>query len=149
MDTPECDLFFVIFPSYRSGNLLVLIRCFHQYRNMDTKTAVPALAALAQPSRLAVFRWLVELGPEGACPGDIAAKLDIPANTLSFHLKALQHANLIDAVRSGRFIRYRANFEVMQSLVDFLSKNCCGGDPSQCAPVCAPSSDKTAAGGAG
>ena len=114
---------------------------------MDTKTSVPALAALAQPSRLAVFRWLVELGPEGACPGDIAEKLDIPANTLSFHLKALQHANLIDAVRSGRFIRYRANFDVMQALVDFLSKNCCGGDPSKCAPACAPSNDKTAAGG--
>jgi len=114
---------------------------------MDTKTAVPALAALAQPSRLAVFRWLVELGPEGACPGEIAEKLDIPANTLSFHLKALQHANLIDAVRSGRFIRYRANFDVMQALVDFLSKNCCGGDPSKCAPVCAPSNGKTAAGG--
>lgn len=110
---------------------------------MDTITAVPVLAALAQPSRLAVFRWLVELGPEGACPGDIAEKLDIPANTLSFHLKALQHANLIDAVRSGRFIRYRANFDVMLALVDFLSKNCCGGDPSKCAPVC-ESADKSA-----
>lgn len=113
---------------------------------MDTITAVPALAALAQSSRLAVFRLLVELGPEGACPGDIAEKLEIPANTLSFHLKALQHANLIDAVRTGRFIRYRANFNVMQELVDFLSKNCCGGDPSKCAPVCMPA-DKTAASG--
>lgn len=101
---------------------------------MDTSTAVPALAALAQPSRLSVFRWLVELGPEGACPGDIAEKLDVPAATLSFHLKTLQHANLIDAVRSGRNIRYRANFSAMRDLVDFLSRNCCGGDPSKCAP---------------
>ena len=101
---------------------------------MDTKTAVPALAALAQASRLSVFRWLVELGPEGACPGDIAEKLELPAATLSFHLKALQHAGLIDAVRTGRNIRYRANFTAMRELVDFLSQNCCGGDPSKCAP---------------
>ena len=102
---------------------------------MDSETAVPALAALAQPSRLAVFRWLVELGPEGACPGDIAGKLAIPAATLSFHLKALQRAGLIEADKSGRFIRYRANFAAMQALVDFLSKDCCGGDPSRCAPA--------------
>lgn len=102
---------------------------------MDIKIAVPALAALAQSSRLAVFRWLVELGPEGACPGDIADKLEIPAATLSFHLKTLQHAGLIGADKSGRFIRYRANFAVMQSLVDFLTANCCGGDPGKCAPT--------------
>ncbi len=77
---------------------------------MDSETAVPALAALAQPSRLAVFRWLVELGPDGACPGDIAEKLAIPAATLSFHLKALQRAGLIESDKSGRFIRYRAEF---------------------------------------
>jgi len=105
---------------------------------MDFETAVPALAALAQPSRLAVFRWLVELGPEGACPGDIADKLAIPAATLSFHLKALQQAGLVDAGKSGRFIRYRANFATMQALLDFLSKNCCGGDPSKCAPAREP-----------
>jgi len=102
---------------------------------MDSETAVPALTALAQPSRLAVFRWLVELGPEGACPGDIAEKLVIPAATLSFHLKALQRAGLIEADKSGRFIRYRANFAAMRALIDFLSKDCCGGDPSKCAPT--------------
>lgn len=101
---------------------------------MDIKAAVPTLAALAQSSRLAVFRWLVELGPEGACPGDIADKLDIPAATLSFHLKSLQHAGLISAEKHGRSIRYRANFVAMQSLVDFLTANCCGGDPGKCAP---------------
>jgi len=101
---------------------------------MDTKTAVSALAALAQDSRLAIFRWLVELGPEGACPGDIAVRLELPAATLSFHLKALQHAGLIEADRDGRNIHYRANFGAMRALVDFLSQNCCGGDPSRCAP---------------
>lgn len=101
---------------------------------MDTKTAVPALAALAQASRLAIFRWLVELGPDGALPGDIAARLAIPPATLSFHLKALQHAGLVDADRSGRNIRYRANFAAMRALIDFLSRDCCGGDASKCAP---------------
>ncbi|MBC7657224.1 MAG: helix-turn-helix transcriptional regulator [Frankiaceae bacterium] len=102
---------------------------------MDTRTAVPALAALAQTSRLAIFRWLVQLGPEGACPGDIAQSLEIAPATLSFHLKALLHAGLIQADRSGRFIRYRADFSAMQALLDFLSQNCCGGDPAKCAPI--------------
>ena len=101
---------------------------------MDNKTAVPALAALAQDSRLSVFRWLVELGPQGALPSEIAARLELPAATLSFHLKSLQHAGLVAADRSGRNIRYRANFAMMRELLDFLSRNCCGGDPSQCAP---------------
>ena len=101
---------------------------------MDTRTAVPALAALAQTSRLAIFRWLVELGPEGACPGDIGESLEIAPATLSFHLKTLLHAGLIQADRSGRFIRYRADFRAMQALLDFLSQNCCGGDAAKCAP---------------
>lgn len=102
---------------------------------MDNKKAVTALAALAQTSRLAVFRALVELGPEGANPSDLAQRLDIPANTLSFHLKSLSQADLITAEQTGRFIRYRANFDQMQSLVDFLTRNCCGGDMGKCAPV--------------
>ena len=106
---------------------------------MDSITAVTALSALAQTSRLAVFRHLVEVGPQGAYPGDIAQRLDVPANTLSFHLKALAHAGLIQAEQQGRFIRYRANFVAMQALVGFLTENCCGGDPGQCAPVAAAS----------
>jgi ArsR family transcriptional regulator len=108
---------------------------FQYSGNMDTKDAVAALAALAQTSRLAVFQMLVELGPEGAHPGDLAQKLDIPPNTLSFHLKTLSQADLITAEQSGRFIRYRANFGQMQVLVDFLTRNCCGGDMSRCAPA--------------
>ncbi len=101
---------------------------------MNTKNAVTALAALAQASRLAVFRHLVELGPEGAFPGELAERLELPPATLSFHLKALTHAGLIEPEQNGRYIRYRANFGEMRDLVDFLTRNCCGGDPSKCAP---------------
>lgn len=101
---------------------------------MDTKTAVSALSALAQASRLSVFQKLVELGPAGAHPSELAQAIDIPANTLSFHLKALSHADLVSSEQSGRFIRYRANFAQVQALVEFLTRNCCGGDPTGCAP---------------
>ena len=107
---------------------------------MDTKNAVAALAALAQHSRLAVFRWLVEKGPEGAFPGELAEQLDIPSATLSFHLKSLLHAGMVEAEQQGRYIRYRANFPRMQELLAFLSQNCCGGDPSKCAPAKLPAS---------
>lgn len=105
---------------------------------MDTKDAVIALAALANGSRLSVFRHLIELGPEGAFPSDLAQKFDLPGATLSFHLKTLSHAGLIEAEQQGRYIRYRANFTEMQGLIDFLTKNCCGGDPSKCAPGALP-----------
>ena len=98
------------------------------------KAAVPALAALAQASRLAVFRHLVGLAPDGAHPTAIAEALAIPPNTLSFHLKALANAGLVDAEPAGRHIRYRANTDAMQALVGFLTDTCCGGDPSRCAP---------------
>lgn len=101
---------------------------------MDTKVAVTALGALAHASRLDVFRHLVELGPEGAFPGDLARTLDLPGATLSFHLKTLTQAGLIEAERTSRNIRYRANFLQMQGLVDYLTRNCCGGDPGRCAP---------------
>ena len=105
---------------------------------MKPAIAVDVLSALAQPSRLAVFRYLVEVEPQGAYPGDIAGKLDIPANTLSFHLKALLHAGLISADQQGRFIRYRANLARIRTLVGFLTENCCGGDLAKCAPACVP-----------
>jgi len=114
---------------------------------MDNKEAVSALSALAQASRLAVFQTLVELGPEGANPSELVQTLDIPANTLSFHLKTLSQADLVTAEQTGRFIRYRANFEHMQGLVDFLTRNCCGGDMSKCAPAatrCAPAKKRRA-----
>ena len=106
---------------------------------MDNDQALAALAGLAQKSRLAVFRHLVELGPAGACPGDIADAVGVTPTTLSFHLKTLVHAGLIDADPVGRSITYRANFAAMQELLGYLGDNCCGGDPSQCAPVGSPS----------
>lgn len=102
---------------------------------MESQAALVALAALAQASRLAVFRWLVERGPEGAFVGEIVEQLDIPAATLSFHLKALAHAGLIEGEQQSRNIRYRAQFDTMQALLEFLSRNCCGGDASKCAPA--------------
>jgi len=102
---------------------------------MDTTTVLTALSALAQASRLAVFRHLVQAGPAGACPGDIAQALGISPSTLSFHLKALAHAGLVEAEQQGRSILYRADFEAMRGLVDYLTENCCAGDPTACAPL--------------
>jgi DNA-binding transcriptional ArsR family regulator len=87
----------------------------------------PSATALAQSSRLAVVRLLVEAAPEGAFPGELAERLAIPANTLSFHLKTLGHAGLVSAEQCGRNIRYRANIALVRSLVAFLSENCCRG----------------------
>ena len=94
---------------------------------MESKSAVAALGALAQDSRLEVYRLLVQAGPEGLAASDIAERLGIPANTLSFHLKTLSHAGLILARQAGRFIYYSANYEQMSSLLEFLTQNCCGG----------------------
>ena len=112
---------------------------------METKTALKALAALAQDTRLAIFRLLVERGPEGAVAGSIAEALDIPAATLSFHLKEMTHADLLKSNQEGRFVRYTASLAVVQDLVDYLTENCCGGDVTKCAPVCTPSPAKTEA----
>lgn len=101
---------------------------------MESNHAVTALAALAQPSRLAAFRHLVAAGPEGDYPGEMSARLDIPPNTLSFHLKALHHAGLVEATREGRAIRYVADFAAMNALLAYLTENCCEGDASLCAP---------------
>jgi len=96
---------------------------------MDEDVAVQALAALAQSSRLKVFRAIVGTGPEGIQPGQLSAALDIPANTLSFHLKELHHAGLVRVQREGRFLRYFADMPKMQSLVGFLTDHCCQGVP--------------------
>ena len=94
---------------------------------MESNTAVEALAALAQDSRLQVYRLLVQVGPEGIAASELAERLGIPANTLSFHLKTLSHANLVLARQEGRFIYYSANYEQMNALLGFLTENCCGG----------------------
>jgi ArsR family transcriptional regulator, arsenate/arsenite/antimonite-responsive transcriptional repressor len=104
---------------------------------MESNTAVLALAALAQASRLAVYRLLVEAGPEDLPATGIAERLGIPANTLSFHLKALSQADLVVARPEGRFIYYSANFPRMAELVAFLTENCCGGRPCMPSPAAA------------
>ena len=105
---------------------------------MKTDAALSALAALSQRTRLEVFRFLVETGPEGAAVGSIADALGIPAPTLSFHLKELSHAGLVTSRQEGRFIRYRASFVAMNGLVAYLTENCCRGQPDLCGPSCAP-----------
>lgn len=98
------------------------------------KSAVVRLSALAQESRLAVFRHLVQRGPQGSRPGEISEALVLSPSTLSFHLKALAHAGLVEAEPGGRSIVYRVDFAAMQGLLDYLTENCCGGDQIACAP---------------
>lgn len=89
---------------------------------------IKALAALAQSSRLRVFRLLVGAGIEGLYPGQIADALAVPANALSFHLKELHHCGLVTQAREGRFLRYRADLETMRQLMEFLAAHCCNGE---------------------
>lgn len=101
---------------------------------MENINAVAALAALAQESRLAVFRLLVRNAPDGLTPGIISEQLELPAPTLSFHLKALAQAGLVTTVQEGRYVRYRAEIAAINALIAFLTEDCCGGDPARCAP---------------
>ncbi|WP_432380780.1 ArsR/SmtB family transcription factor [Duganella sp. P38] len=94
---------------------------------MDTKQSLSALAALAQESRLAVFRLLVQTGPEGLAASKIGERLDIAPSSLSFHLKELAHAGLVVSRQAGRFVIYSADTRAMNGLIDFLTENCCGG----------------------
>ena len=102
---------------------------------METTTAVKALAALAQETRLSIFRLLVEAGPEGLSAGRIGEALQVPAATLSFHLKELAYARLVAARQEGRFIYYSVDFEQMAALMSFLTQNCCRGMPEECLTV--------------
>jgi DNA-binding transcriptional ArsR family regulator len=99
---------------------------------MEMSEAVVTLAALAQETRLAIFRLLVETGPEGSAAGAIAESLGVPPATMSFHLKELSHAHLVRARQDGRFVIYSADFEHMAALMTFLTRNCCKGMPGEC-----------------
>jgi DNA-binding transcriptional ArsR family regulator len=94
---------------------------------MDNLTAVKALTALAQTSRLEVFKMLVVAGHEGLTPGEMAQTMGVPANTLSFHLKELVNADLVTQERIGRNLVYRAQFERMNAVLSYLTDNCCQG----------------------
>ncbi len=100
---------------------------------MNEKAAVAALAALAQEARLRVFRALVGAGPGGMTPSALSALLDIPGSTLSFHLKELVHADLVNVEREGRNLFYRPAFAHMNELLGYLTDHCCMG--KSCAPA--------------
>jgi DNA-binding transcriptional ArsR family regulator len=114
---------------------------------METTAALRALAALAQETRLRVFRLLVEHGPLGLPAGEIGRQLGLPPATLSFHIKELATARLVSARQQGRSIRYATDFATMRNLIDYLSKNCCraalGDDhqPAVCASDCSPQTE--------
>jgi len=104
----------------------------------ETAQAVLALEALAQHSRLAIFRLLVGAGPRGKPAGEIAATVGLPAATLSFHLSQLRHAGLIACERNGRSLIYSADFTAMNELLSFLTDHCCGGNAAHFEPACVP-----------
>lgn len=101
---------------------------------MEKIDAIDALSALAQENRLDVYRLLVEAGPEGMAAGEIASKLKLSPNTLTFHFDRLRHAALLTVRRDGRSMIYAARFDTMNDLLGYLTQNCCGGKKS-CAPV--------------
>lgn len=98
---------------------------------MNTRNVVSRLAALAQDTRLAIFRLLVQQGPEGLCVGDIGARVKANGATLTFHLKELSNAGLIKSRQEGRFFYYSADFKVMNQLITYLTENCCAGSPCE------------------
>lgn len=100
---------------------------------METKIVVEQLGALAQETRLAAWRLLIEAGPDGMTVGAIGERLGVPPATLSFHLKTLAHAGLVGTRQQGRFIHCVADFAAMHRLLGFLGDNCCGG--RDCAPA--------------
>lgn len=109
---------------------------------MEMIEAVTALGALAQDSRLTVFRLLVQSGPEGLAAGAISRQTGIPPSSLSFHLKELTLGDLVTSRQEGRFVIYQARFDTMNRLLAFLTENCCGGQPCLNIPDCQPDRSK-------
>lgn len=100
---------------------------------MEEEEVIQSLAALAQLARLRAFRALVVAGPQGLTPGSLSEALEVPASTLSFHLKELTHAGLVSQQRDGRHLIYRASFERMNGVLAYLTAHCCQG--AQCIPA--------------
>jgi DNA-binding transcriptional ArsR family regulator len=105
---------------------------------MEANQAVAALAALAQDNRLDIYRLLVQAGPAGLAAGQIATKLGIAPNTLTFHFDRLRQAGLITVSRRGRSMIYAAQFDTVNALVGYLTENCCGAAGTCAVPVCTP-----------
>jgi ArsR family transcriptional regulator len=106
-------------------------------RHMDNTLAVEALGALAQPTRLEVFRLLVRHEPDGLLAGEIARRLDVPHNTMSTHLAILTRAGLISCEKQSRNMIYRVQLQSVRKLVVYLLRDCCGGKPELCTPLIA------------
>ena len=111
---------------------------------MEQSDAVTALAALAQGNRLDVYRLLVEAGPEGLPAGSVASALELAPNTLTFHFDRLRQAGLVTVRREGRSMIYAARYDTMNGLIAYLTENCCGDGPEDCAPAvaCKPARTK-------
>jgi ArsR family transcriptional regulator, arsenate/arsenite/antimonite-responsive transcriptional repressor len=104
---------------------------------MEKSNAIAALSALAQDTRLDIFRMLVQAGPEGLAAGRIGEALGLPSATLAFHLKELKHAGLVTFTRNGRSLIYAAEYPTMNGLLAYLTENCCGTGTAP-APLCTP-----------
>jgi DNA-binding transcriptional ArsR family regulator len=104
---------------------------------MENESAISALGALAQSTRLDVFRLLVRYEPDGLAAGEVARQLDVPQNTMSAHLAILARAGLVRSERHSRSIIYRADLDGLRGLMLFLVKDCCAGSPELCAPLLA------------
>ncbi|PLC49076.1 transcriptional regulator [Pollutimonas subterranea] len=101
---------------------------------METKSIVRALAAIAHEARLETYHQLVQAGPAGLAAGRLSELVQIPPSSLSFHLKELVNAGLLTSRQEGRFVFYSVQFETMNSLLAYLTENCCGGDPCAATP---------------
>jgi len=110
---------------------------------MKAERAVAQLGAIAHDHRLAIFRMLVERGPDGLPAGLIADRLGVPPSSLTFHLQQLLHAGLVTQRRLGRQLIYAADFAAMNGLISYLTENCCGrGAAAACAPACKPAASE-------
>jgi ArsR family transcriptional regulator, arsenate/arsenite/antimonite-responsive transcriptional repressor len=112
---------------------------------MKTTAVIEALDGLAHEHRLAIYRMLVQRGPEGLAAGVIGQRVGLLPSSLTFHLQNLQRAGLISQRRESRQLIYSADFAVMNGLVGYLTENCCGNSGAECAPSCAPASPAKAA----
>jgi ArsR family transcriptional regulator len=134
-------------PTRGRGNPLDKTSHIHKSGYMESEQVILALAALAQSTRLDVFKLLVKHEPDGLAAGDIARTLAVPQNTMSSHLSILSRAGLVSAQRFGRSIVYRGDLARFQAVVLFMLKDCCGGRPEICAPLtaaldpCSPSEE--------
>jgi ArsR family transcriptional regulator len=135
-----------LFQILQTVSRLTAISYFYKSGYMELEQAIVALAALAQSTRLGVFRLLVKHEPDGLAAGDVAKELAVPQNTMSAHLAILARAGLVMSERKSRSIIYRANLAAFQNLTSFMVEDCCGGRAQLCAPVaaCKPAHGKRA-----